>query len=126
MTTKRTKRRTKTGSSRKALGMLGVNFCFVKYSEVEDLRQKLNDASIALSQTAKSLADIKWMSMRPREKEESLQKSMGISDIKQHMLLHNRTSGPDAFEIDGEKALKYIGLPWADLISGQRRKSQKK
>lgn len=122
----REKRKGTTSSSRKARGMLKENFVYVKYSEIEDLRQKLSDASTALSHAAKSLADIKLTCTPPEVDVESLQRLMDLSDTNRRTLLHNRTSEPDAFGIPTDKTLKSIASPWADLQSGQTKKSRKK
>jgi len=111
---------------KKAQGMLGVNYCFVKYSEVEDLRQKLNDASIALSQAAKSLVSIGWMSTARMDNVASYAKSTDISDTNRNTLLPNRDLEPDAFGINMVKKSKFIDSHSTGLPTGQTKKSRKK
>lgn len=123
---KKSKSKSQDNSSKKVLGMLGVNFCFVKYSEVEDLRLRLNDVSLAASKAAKSLAAIKLMCLRPEEREESFAKLTDMSDTKQNKQSITRDSEPDAFGRDTAKTLKYSGIRFNVLPSGQSRKSRKR
>jgi hypothetical protein len=119
-------------SSKKALGMLGVNFCFVRYSEIEDLRLKSSAASIALSQVAKSCADIKLMSTRSDEPEtmaaaeELLQKSMDIWDTKLNTQSHNKASAAEESERDLAQTLKSIASPLTVSPNGRRKKSRRR
>lgn len=114
------------GSSKNPLGMLGVNYCFVKYSEIEDLKRSANDASIALSKVARSVSDIKLMSMRSEASEGLSQKLTATSDTKHNTQLLNRTSEPDGFATDTERISKSIVSPLPDSPSGRTRKSRRK
>jgi hypothetical protein len=120
------RRESKTTESKKALGMLGVNYCFVKYSEVEDLKQKLSDASLALSQTVKSLAGIKWMSLRPEARAALSAKLMDISDIKLSTQSLNKASEQLVYDPRMEWISKSTAGRLQDSKRGRSKKSQKK
>lgn len=115
-----------SNSSKKALGMLGVNYCFVKYSQIEALKQKSNAASLALSHLAKSCVDIKLMCLRPEAREKSLQKLMDMSDTKPSTPLLNKSFVLDVSKKDMVKRLKSTGLRSPGSQNGRKKKSQKR
>ena len=119
-------------SSKNPLGMLGANYCFVKYSEIEALRRSANDASIALSRLAKASADIKLMSLRPDLKPTAWtnaglsQKLTDTWATRHNTPLPSRISEADAFGLNTEKISKSIDSPLPDSPDGQTRKSRRR
>jgi len=115
-------------SSKKVLGIDAANYCFVRYSEIEDLRRSANDASIALSRIAKLCADIKLMSMRNGKwtTDELLQKLMDTSVTRPSTRLVNRISEVTESNCDTDKELKFTDLPLPNLHTGRKKRLHKR
>lgn len=102
------------------------NFVYVSYSEIADLRLKLNVASTALLNLGESLAATRLMSMRPEALAELSAKLTGTSDTKPRKPLPTRDLEADAFGRDTVKRSKSTGSPLAGSPTGQTRKSRKR
>lgn len=113
-------------SSKNPPDISGENYVFVKYSDLLDFIQSVNDASIALSRLAIVSADIKLMSTRPEAQEGLLQKLMDMSDIKLSRLLAPKTYELAELGKLMEKKLNSFVLPLADSANGRTRKSRKR
>lgn len=104
----------------------GENYVFVKYSDLMDFIQSVNDASIALSRLAIVSADIKLMSTRPEARDGLLQKLMDMSDIKLSRLLQPKSLELAELGKDMDRKSKSIVSPLIDSQNGQTRKSRKR
>ena len=110
----------------KAPGISKENYVFVRYSEIMDLRLKLNVASTALLNLGESLVDTKLMSMRPEVLAELSAKLTGTSDTKPRKPLPTKALEADALGRNTAKKSKSTGSPLAGSRTGQSRKSRKR
>lgn len=70
---------------KKAKDISEKNVVYVRYSEVEDLKQRLKDASRALSNLALSLSGTGLIALPPKETERLLRKSTDIKVTKANL-----------------------------------------
>lgn len=112
--------------SKRAQDMTAKRYVSLTFSEYMDLRQKMSDASLALSRLAQSLADIKWMCLPKKELVESLQKSTDTWDTKLSTPLPSKDLEPDAFGRSTGKTLKSTDSLLQGSKYGQTRKSHRR
>lgn len=91
---------------KKVIDISQENVVFVRYSEIEDLRQQLNNVSHATSNLATSLSNIVLMSLRTAKDGKLLPRSTDTKGIKPHEVAFYKNSDLGAFAKRTDKRLK--------------------